>query len=156
MMMFRIRTIATTIVTCISVALSQWALADTEVLPSTALMKEQSQAMYRVLDKMVKGELPYDQGKANAAVDKLVMTSAKIPQAFPESIKGKTSTNSRYSTSPKAWSNRADFEEYAKNLSKAIAENRSKITSLEGLKGAYKEISDACNGCHDDYRLRIR
>ncbi len=128
--------------------------AQSEVLSSTKLMREQGQAMYRVLNGMVKGEVPYDQAKANEAIATLAGTAPKIPEAFPASIKGKTTSDSRFSTSPKAWDNRADFEEYAKNLAKAIADNRGKITSLEGLKAAFPAINDNCTGCHNDYRLR--
>ncbi len=128
--------------------------AQSDVLPSTALMKEQSQAMYGVLNRMAKGEIPYDQAKANDAIAKLATLTSKIPGAFPASSKGKMSPNTRYSASPKIWDNRADFEEYATNLAKAIADNRGKITGLDGLKAAYPQINDACNACHNDYRLR--
>ncbi|MBI3759978.1 MAG: cytochrome c [Deltaproteobacteria bacterium] len=128
--------------------------AQSEVLSSTKLMREQGQAMYRVLNGMVKGEMPYDQAKADEALATLAGTAPKIPEAFPASIKGKTTPDSRFSTSAKAWENRADFEDYAKNLAKAIAENRGKVTSLEGLKAAYPALSDNCTGCHNDYRVR--
>jgi cytochrome c556 len=128
--------------------------AQSSVLPSTAAMKEMSQPMYGVLNRRVKGEMPYDQAKANEAIAKLANAAPKIPQAFPATSKGKTSPDTRYSASPKVWENRADFEEYATNLAKAIADNRGKVTSLEGLKAAYPQINDACNGCHQDYRLR--
>ena len=128
--------------------------AQSNVLPSTATMKGMSQPMYGVLNRMVKGEVPYDQAKANEAIAKLADTAPKIPQAFPATSKGKTSPDTRYSASPKVWENRADFEEYATNLAKTIADNRGKVTSLDGLKAAYSEINDACNGCHQDYRLR--
>ena len=129
-------------------------LAQSEVLSSTKLMREQGQAMYRVLNGMVKGEIPYDQTKANEALASLTASAPKIPEAFPASIKGKTTADSRFSSSSKIWENRADFEEYAKNLAKAIAENRGKVTSLEGLKAAFPALSDNCTGCHNDYRVR--
>ena len=129
-------------------------VAQSDLLSSTALMREQAQATYNVLNKMVKGEIPYEQAKVDDAVAKLVATAARIPQAFPASIKGKTSANTRYSASPKVWDNRADFEEYASNLSKAIVDLRGKAKSLDDLKAAYPALNDACNGCHQDYRLR--
>ena len=128
--------------------------AQSNVLPGTVAMKDMSQPMYGVLNRMVKGEVPYDQAKASEALAKLADVAPKIPQAFPASSKGKTSPDTRYSASPKVWDNRADFEEYASNLAKTIADSRGKVTSLEGLKAAYPEINDACNGCHQDYRLR--
>ena len=129
-------------------------VAQSALLSSTSLMRDQARSMYSVLNKMVKGEIPYDQAKVDDAVAKLAADAAKIPAAFPASIKGKTSPDSRYSSSPKVWDNRADFEEYASNLSKAINEFRGKAKSLEALKAAYPALNDACSGCHEDYRLR--
>ena len=118
-------------------------------------MKDMSQPMYGVLNRMVKGEVPYDQAKASEALAKLADVAPKIPQAFPASSKGKTSPDTRYSASPKVWDNRADFEEYASNLAKTIADSRGKVAEFsKELKAAYPEINDACNGCHQDYRLR--
>jgi cytochrome c556 len=130
--------------------------AQQDVLSGTAIMRDMAQPMYRVLNRMVKGELPYDQSKADEALTAIVALTPKIPSAFPASNKGKVTPDSRYAASPKVWETRADFEEYAANLSKAISDNRSKVKSLAGLKDAFKEINDACNGCHSDYRTRQR
>src|SRR5581483_1459010 len=123
----RILLASAVLATCVTVTLAQ-----SNVLPATALMKENGRYMYGVLGRMAKGEVAYDQAKVDEAIAKLAEDAAKIPAAFPESSKGKVTPDSRYSTSTKAWDNRADFEEYAKNLSKVISDNRGKIKSLEG------------------------
>ena len=123
-------------------------------LPSTTLMKEQGAAMYGILNRMAKGEMPYDQAKVDEALAKLATTSANIPKAFPESSKGKSSPDTRYYASPKVWETRSDFEEYAANVSKAVQDSRGKVKNLDTLKAGYDEINDHCNGCHNDYRLR--
>jgi cytochrome c556 len=147
--MFRVIVAVAAAAICVTVVSAQ-----SDVLSSTATMRDMSQPMYRVLNRMAKGEIPYDQAQASQAIAKIAEIAPKIPQAFPASNKGKATANSRYSASPKVWETRSDFEEYAANLVKAIADNRGKITSLDGLKAAYPQINDACNGCHQDYRLR--
>ena len=130
------------------------AFAQSGVLPSTTLMGEQAQALYRELNGMVKGASPYDKAKADAAIATLKDTSSRIPSAFPESSKGKKSPNSRYSASPKVWENPDAFKAKAAALSKVINDNADKVSTLDGLKASYPAINNACNSCHDDYRVR--
>jgi len=132
------------------------AVAQSEVLPSTALMRTQSQHLYRTLNRMVRGEEPYDQAKVEAAFAGLAGTSAKIPSAFPESSQGKISAESNYQASPKVWETKADFDARAAALAKAIEDNRGKVTTLDGLKVAYPLVSGRCDACHETYRLRKR
>ena len=128
--------------------------AQSTALPSTTIMKELGQSAYGVLNRMVKGEIPYDQAKADEALAKMAAAAPKIPEAFPASSKGKSTPDSRFQASSKVWDTRSDFEEYAANLTKAITDNRGKVTSLDGLKAAYPALVENCDGCHKDYRLR--
>jgi len=128
------------------------AIAQTDLLPSTVLMREQSQALYRDLNTMAKGEAPYDKAKAEAALAKLKDTSSRIVAAFPESSKGKTSPNGRYSASPKVWDNKDDFAMRAANMAKAV--NGAKAGTLDELKSSYPAMNDACNACHETFRQR--
>ena len=146
--------IRTVLVTAAAVIGLSSAVAQSDKLPSTKLMSEQSQYLYRGLNLMVKGETPYDQGKADELFGKLIETAAKIPAAFPESSKGHAPPDARYSASPKVWENKADFEAHAAKLAKTLHDNRSKAKTLDGLKAAYSEVNGACNSCHDTYRLR--
>lgn len=130
------------------------AFAQSDVLPGTKLMGEQAQALYRDLNGMVKGEAPYDKAKADAAIAKLKDTSARLAAAFPESSKGKKSPNSRYSASPKLWENPDAFKAKIATFSKALDDNAAKVATLDGLKAAYPAINNACNSCHEDYRVR--
>jgi cytochrome c556 len=128
--------------------------AQSDVLPSTAVMRDMGQAFYRDLNNMVKGEAPYDQAKAAEAYAKLTAAAAKISASFPESSKGKTSANTRFSASPKVWEDKAAFDAAAAKLTKEIADNRGKVGTLDGLKAAYPAVSNACNACHEGFRLR--
>jgi cytochrome c556 len=125
-----------------------------EVLPSTALMGEQANYLYRELNSMVKGEKPFDASKADQMVANLIATARKIPTTFTADLKGKSSANSRYAASPKVWEDKADFDGHAAKLLQVLEENRSKVQTLDGLKTAYPAINGACNGCHETYRAR--
>jgi cytochrome c556 len=137
----------------IAVLLASSAIAQ-EVLPSTALMGEQANYLYRELNSMVKGEKPFDASKADQMVANLITTARKIPTTFTADLKGKSSANSRYAASPKVWENKPDFDSHAAKLLQVLEENRSKVQTLEGLKAAYPAINGACNSCHETYRSR--
>src|SRR4051794_29696144 len=55
-------------------ALVSVALAQSDQLPSTILMKEQGQLVGRDLNSMAKGDAPFDKQQAEAALARLVLT----------------------------------------------------------------------------------
>jgi cytochrome c556 len=144
-------TVVATVVVAVSLGS---ALAQSDELPSTKLMKDQGQTLYRGLNSMVKGDAPHDQAKVDELFVKLIATASRIAAAFPESSKGKSPPAARYAASPKVWENKAEFSEHIANLKKALEDNRAKASTLEGLKAAYTAINSACNSCHQDFRLR--
>jgi cytochrome c556 len=131
-----------------------FAFGQSAQLPSTQLMKQQGQLLYRDLNAMVKGEAAFDPAKATLLVANLVETAAKIPEAFPETSKGKTSADSRYAASPKVWEMQAEFRRDAARLAEVLAEYRQKAGSPDELKATYSAINNACNACHETFRLR--
>jgi len=130
------------------------AQAQSDVLPSTVVMRDMGQAFYRDLNNMVKGEAPFDKAKAEEAYAKLTAAAAKISTSFPDTIQGKTSANTRFSSSPKVWEDKAGFGAASAKLTKEISDNRGKIDTLDGLKATYPAINNACGGCHEVFRLR--
>jgi cytochrome c556 len=130
------------------------AFAQSPMLPSTELMREQGIALYRGLNEFVKQQAPFDAAAVDRHMAALIATAERIPAAFPESSKGKMSANTRYSASQKVWANRQDFERHAAKLAEVLRGNREKAATLDGLKEVYATINDTCNSCHDTYRLR--
>jgi cytochrome c556 len=141
---------------CLTISIfvfSSAALAQEE-LPSTALMGEQAEHMYGGLNSMVKGEQPFDAAKADRLIAALISTARRIPSTFTENLKGRSSPKSRYSASSKVWENKADFDAHATKLVQSLEENRSKVSTLDGLKAAYSAINSECTSCHSAYRVR--
>jgi cytochrome c556 len=138
----------------LGVGLASMACAQETTLPSTALMKEQQQALYRDLSSMMKGEAPFSAERAQRNITHLIETSQKIPAAFPESLKGRVTPESRYAASPKVWEQRAEFEAKAAFLLKELKATEASFQTLDGLKVAYPRVNEACNGCHEVFRVR--
>jgi cytochrome c556 len=111
--------------------------------------------MYTVIGKMVRGDIPYDQTAVDAAIAELEADVPKIPNAFKDNPKEQV-VNASYGASPKVWENKADFDSKVPAVIKAIADVKGKVKDLDGLKVAFKSMNDACNGCHETYRLKLK
>jgi cytochrome c556 len=122
------------------------------------LMLEHGNGVYVDLNRMVRGQAPYDQAKVNAVFDKIETLAPKFPSLYPDTAKpgAKTSApaDDKYSASPKVWENKADFEAKNANLIKVVSSLRGNVKDLDSLKTAFPEINKACDACHETYRLR--
>jgi cytochrome c556 len=119
------------------------------------LMRGQAKYLYGVMQKMMKGETPYDQAAIDTAITELEASVGKIATVFTPNPKQDV-VNSTYGSSQKIWQNKADFESKIPPVAKAIADVKGKIKDLASLKVAYGSINDRCNDCHETYRVKLK
>jgi len=119
------------------------------------LMRSQAKSLYTVMQKMTKGDIPYDQKAVDEAIANLETDVAKIAKTFEVNPKQDV-VNATYGASPKVWKNKADFDSKIPPVQKAIAEVKGKITDVASLKAAYTAINDRCSDCHETYRLKLK
>jgi cytochrome c556 len=113
------------------------------------LMKENDKNAVLVV-MMMRGKIPFDAAAVDAAFTQWGDTAQKLPGLFPEN--SKTGGDNR--ASPKIWLNKKGFDEKSAAFGKAVADNRDKAkASLDGLKAAIPQVGQACDNCHEDYRL---
>ncbi len=112
-----------------------------------ALMKGNGQHAGAV-GKMVKGEDPFDAAKVNAAFAQWTETAQKIPTLFPEPPKSGEETRAL----PKIWEAKSDFEAKIAAFSKAVADNKDKVKTLDELKVAMLLVGKACGDFYETYR----
>jgi cytochrome c556 len=99
---------------------------------------------------MAKGEIPYDQAKAQAIFATYVEAGSKIPDLFPDTSK----TGGETAALPTIWENRADFK--AKS-DKFVADAKAAQTSVKDadtFKSAFGGLTKNCGGCHETYRAK--
>jgi cytochrome c556 len=99
---------------------------------------------------MAKGEIPYDQAKAQAILATYVEAGSKIPDLFPDTSK----TGGETAALPTIWENRADFK--AKS-DKFVADAKAAQTSVKDadtFKSAFGGLTKNCGGCHETYRAK--
>jgi cytochrome c556 len=119
------------------------------------LMRGQAKPMYGVIQKTVKGEIPYDQKAIDAAIAELQESVPKIPSVFATNPKEDV-VNATYGSSPKIWQNKADFDSKVPPVIKALADVKGKIKDVASLKVAFDAIQAKCTDCHETYRLKLK
>jgi cytochrome c556 len=112
-----------------------------------SLMKSNSQSAGE-LNKMVKGEEPFDAAKAAGAYAKLADNITKLKGLFASPPPAGADTRAL----PKIWEAKADFDAKMTAFEKAVADNKGKATTLEALKASFPAVSKTCGDCHEPYR----
>jgi cytochrome c556 len=112
-----------------------------------ALMKANQQNA-TALNKMVRGEDPFDAAKVNTAFATWSENAPKITSLY--TTPPKPGEDSR--ALPKIWETKSDFDAKAATFTKAVADNKDKAKSLDELKVAFPAVNKTCNDCHELYR----
>ncbi|WP_314961980.1 c-type cytochrome [Bradyrhizobium cosmicum] len=119
------------------------------------LMRSIAKNQYGVIQKMTKGDIPYDQKAVDQAIASIEADVAKIAKTFEINPKQDV-VNATYGASSKIWQNKADFDAKIPPVQKAIADVKGKITDVASLRAAYTSINDRCNDCHETYRVKLK
>ena len=111
------------------------------------LMKRSGQQL-GVVNRMVRGQDPFDAAKVNVAFDAFADKAQKLPTLFPPaSRQGETRALAKIWDDPNAWT------AAIAGFSKDINDNRPKaVANVEGLKAAAPAILAHCNSCHEGFR----
>jgi len=99
---------------------------------------------------MAKGDVPYDQTKAQGVFSAYVKAGTELTTLFPETSK----TGGDTAALPAIWSNQADFK--AKS-DKFVADSKAAQTSVKDLdtfKASFSNVTKNCGGCHETYRAK--
>lgn len=118
-----------------------------------ALMKANGRNLGAVLSAMAKGDKPYDQAAVDAALAQLDDTAKKMPTLFPDSVKG-LKPEGDFSSSPKIWDNRAEFDAHIASFAKVVTAAKASIKDIDSLKAAVPGIGKECGTCHEMFRVK--
>ncbi len=112
------------------------------------LMKN-NQEQVRLLTGMVRGQVPFDATRAQAALQAIERNAQHIPVLFPVgSQTGKTGAL------PIIWERKADFEARAAKLEQDARAAQIGITDQASLQAAVQRVGQNCGGCHETYRKK--
>ena len=115
-----------------------------------ALMKEVG-AQTKTGGGMAKGELPYDQAKAQGILAVYVDAATKLTTLYPENSK----TGGDTAAKPEIWENIEDFKARLVKLGTDAKAALDSVTDLDTFKAAFGNIGkNDCAGCHEKYRVK--
>ncbi|ACB93770.1 cytochrome c prime [Beijerinckia indica subsp. indica ATCC 9039] len=97
---------------------------------------------------MLKGEVPFDRAKVDAALTAYADGIPKLPSLFPDDSKtgGKTEAKARI------WDEKPKFEALFKKFGEDVKTTQGTITDVASLKANFPKVLGDCKSCHDDYR----
>ena len=114
-----------------------------------ALMKNMGAAT-KTGSQMVKGEVPYDQTKAQDILATYVDVSTKAPDLFPATSKAGGETTA----APKIWEDTAGFKAAFSKMSTEAKAAQSSVKDLDTFKASFSGLTKNCGGCHETYRVK--
>ena len=117
-------------------------------------MKAMGSHIYGSLNRMQRGQEPFDKAKVDAAFVQFAASLEKLPALFPEGSKSGTKPGEDFRTSDKIWTDKKDFDGRFVTLAKEAADGRAKITNVDTLKAAYPNLRKSCDGCHETYLIK--
>ena len=117
-------------------------------------MKAMGSHIYGALNRMQRGQEPYDQAKVDAAFVQFAASLQKLPTLFPQGSVSGTKPGENFRTSDKIWTEKAAFDGRFAKLAKDAADTKPKVTNLDALKAAYPAIRQTCDSCHETYLIK--
>jgi cytochrome c556 len=136
-------------VSAIAIGITAVAAQSDPIAQRKAIMKEVG-AQTKTGAGMAKGEVPYDQTKAQAIFTNYSDAAAKMPNLFPDNSK----TGGDTAALPAIWTNKADFDgKFAKFGADAKAA-ASAVKDADSFKTTFSGITKNCGGCHETYRAK--
>ncbi len=99
---------------------------------------------------MAKGDVPYDQTKAQGVFATYVKAGTELPTLFPETSK----TGGDTAALPAIWANMSDFKARSDKFVADAKAAQTATKDLDSFKGAFSGVTKNCGGCHETYRAK--
>lgn len=113
-------------------------------------LMEDSKEAAKPVAGMLKGDVPFDAGKAMASFKTWAEISATFGDLFPAGTETGYDTEAR----KEVWTDRAGFNAELKKFSEAAnAAIAANPQTLDELKAAAGPVFKSCKGCHEGYRV---
>lgn len=106
-------------------------------------------AQQRAIVQMIRGDVPFDAAKAQAALGTIADVASKAPDLFAtKAITGDSSA------SPKIWEDMDGFKAGFTQLETAAKSAQAAVTDVASLKAELPAVVKNCAACHEAYRVK--
>jgi cytochrome c556 len=137
------------ILAALSLAVAGTAFAQQNPIKARQDLMSKNGDATKVVSQMLKGEKPYDGAAAAQAFSSIASSMDTFVTLFPDG-----STNKDSDAKPEIWQNRDDFNSWATKV-KQVSLKAAQAASggAAALGPALAEVGQACQGCHEKYRV---
>jgi cytochrome c556 len=136
-------------VAAIAIGVTAVAAQSDPIAARRSLMKNVG-AVTKTGGQMAKGEVPYDQTKAQEIFATYVDASGKMPALFPESSK----TGGETAALPAIWTGMSDFKTKFEKFGADAKVAQASVKDLDSFKTSFGAVTKNCGGCHETYRAK--
>jgi cytochrome c556 len=136
-------------IAAIAIGVTAVAAQSDPIATRKALMKDLG-AVTKTGGQMAKGEVPYDQAKAQQIFSTYVDASGKAPALFPENSK----TGGETAALPAIWTGMDDFKARFTKLGVDSKAAQGGVKDLDSFKTTFGAVLKNCGGCHETYRAK--
>ena len=112
-----------------------------------ALMKQFGDAT-RSFGGMLRGQVPFDLGQAQAALRTYSANAKQLPALFPENSK----TGNKTQALPAIWESKQDFNAIFAKLDQDAQTALAAIKDEASFKAEAPKVVQNCGGCHNRFR----
>jgi cytochrome c556 len=114
-----------------------------------ALMKKVGEQT-KIGGAMAKGEMPYDQAKAETIFATYTDAAGKMPDLFPSDSK----TGGDTTAAAKIWEDMDGFKAGFAKMSGDAKVAQSAVKDLDSFKASFGGVTKNCGACHETFRLK--
>lgn len=99
---------------------------------------------------MLKGEMPFDNAKAQEALKAYVATAKDYDKHFPAG----STTGGDTTAAPKIWEDMAGFKAGLAKWSAEATAAQAAVKDEASFKAEFGKVLGNCKACHDNYRVK--
>jgi cytochrome c556 len=136
-------------VAAITIGVSAVVAQSDPIAARKGLMKNMG-AVTKTGGQMVKGEVPYDQAKAQEIFATYIDVAGKMPDLFPANSK----TGGETTAAAKIWDDNAGFKAGFAKLSTEATAAKAAVKDADSFKASFGGLTKNCGGCHETYRVK--
>ena len=121
-----------------------------DVITKRQNLMKASGAAGKEASSIMKGETPFDMGKAKEILAAFAADAEAMPSLFPDCSK----TGDHTTASPAIWSKADDFKAAMAKFKDDVKAAQESVKDLDTFKAGIQSVGKNCSSCHQSFRVR--